>query len=158
MSIGNNGGRPTDYTQEKAHIICSRLIDGESLRKICKADDMPNKCTVFVWLRDNKEFQDQYACARREQADGIFDDMLDIADDSANDYMTGEDGHERVNQEAIQRARLRIDARKWVLGKMQPKKYGEKIDIGLSGAVTHKNIEVVLKEDIKDDDIGFIDS
>ncbi len=32
-----------------------------------------------------------------------------------------------VDHEHIQRSRLRVDARKWLMSKMAPKKYGEKL-------------------------------
>lgn len=125
-------GRPSDFRQEIADIICERLADGESLRTICDADDMPNRATVFRWLARHKEFSDQYARAKEEQADSIFDEVLDIADNSRNDWMEkrGEDDAGWVlNGDHIQRARLRIDARKWMAGKLRPKKYGEKLEI-----------------------------
>lgn len=125
-------GRPSDFRQEIADIICERLADGESLRTICDADDMPNRATVFRWLAKHKEFSDQYARAKEEQADSIFDEVLDIADNSRNDWMEkrGEDDAGWVlNGDHIQRARLRIDARKWMAGKLRPKKYGEKLEI-----------------------------
>ncbi len=129
-------GVPSTFTQEVADEICALLVSGDSLRKICRMDGMPAKATIFTWLNNNKEFQDQYTCARAKQADAIFDEMLDIADDSENDYIDLGDGREVVNQEAIQRARLRIDTRKWVLGKMKPKKYGDKIDIDMKAEIT----------------------
>lgn len=92
---------------------------------------MPNKSTVFRWLAADEAFRDQYARAREAQADALFDDILDIADDGTNDYMTktNADGseYEALNAEHIQRSRLRVDARKWMAGKLLPKKYGEKI-------------------------------
>src|SRR3546814_11281656 len=83
--------------------------------------------TVFRWLRDeaHEEFRQQYARARDNQADTLADEILDIADDGSNDYV-GED--EKYNGDAVARSRLRVDARKWLAGKLAPKKYGEKID------------------------------
>lgn len=122
--------RPSDYTQELADEICSQLSDGISLRTVCLADDMPNKSTVFRWLRTNEEFRDQYEIAKAECADAYADEIIDIADDGSNDYMTrkNSDGseYEVVNSEHIQRSRLRVDARKWVASKLKPKKYGDK--------------------------------
>lgn len=115
-------GRPSAYTQEIADHICEKLSDGESLRKICLAEDMPSKSAVFRWLLDRPDFRDQYARAREAQADAIADEILDIADDGTNDYM-GED--EKYNGDAVQRSRLRVDARKWFAGKLAPKKYGD---------------------------------
>lgn len=115
-------GRPSDFTQEIADVICEKLADGESLRKICLGEDMPSKSAVFRWLLDRPDFRDQYARAREAQADAIADEILDIADDGSNDFM-GED--EKYNGDAVQRSRLRVDARKWFAGKLAPKKYGD---------------------------------
>lgn len=123
-------GRPTDFSQDLADQLCERLADGESLRSICDAEDMPNKATVFRWLAKFPEFSDQYARARETQADSLFDEILSIADDGHNDWMLrkyGEDERWVENGEALRRSQLRVDARKWMAGKLRPKKYGEKI-------------------------------
>lgn len=123
-------GRPSDFTQETADIICERLGDGESLRSICDTEGMPNKATVFRWLVANEPFRDQYARARETQADSLFDEILAIADDGHNDWMKrnhGEDERWVENGESLRRSQLRVDARKWMAGKLRPKKYGERI-------------------------------
>jgi len=117
-------GRPTDYSEELADCICEMLMDGISLRDICKRDDMPNRATVFRWLRKYEDFSDQYARARIEMADAIFDEVLAIADDCSQDR----DVKGQFNHEHVQRSKLRIDARKWMAGKLRPKVYGEKLD------------------------------
>ena len=98
---------------------------------------MPAASTVFKWLVDNRAFSEQYARAREAQADSLFDEMLEIADDARNDWMERrgeEDAGWVANGEHIQRSRLRLDARKWMAGKLRPKKYGEKITQELTGA------------------------
>lgn len=122
-------GRPTDFSQELADRLCERLADGESLRSICEEDEMPNKATVFRWLAKFPDFSDQYARARETQADSLFDEILAIADDGRNDWMKrhGDDERWVENGEALRRSQLRVDARKWMAGKLRPKKYGEKI-------------------------------
>lgn len=104
-------GRPSTFTQALADTICDRLAEGESLRSICKADDMPTKGVVFRWLANNQAFSDQYAKARESQADALFDEIIDIADNGEED---------------ARRSALRIDARKWVAGKLRPKVYSDK--------------------------------
>lgn len=124
------GGRVSEFTQETADEICQRIADGESLRSICAGDAMPATSTVFKWLNEQPVFSEQYARAREAQADTLFDEMLDIADDARNDWMErrGEDDAGWVaNGEHIQRSKLRLDARKWMAGKLQPKKYGERV-------------------------------
>lgn len=125
--------RPSIFTQELADQICERLADGESLRKICLGDDMPAKSSVFKWLGENKEFSDQYARAREAQADTLFDEIIDIADDGANDTYIDESGNTRTDQDVIARSRLRVDARKWAASKLKPKTYGEKVETTLRG-------------------------
>lgn len=129
-------GQPTKYNPELTERICERLSDGQSLREICKSEGMPSRATVLRWLRVHDEFRDQYAQAREVQADTIVDEILEIADDARNDWMErqGDDGAGvQVNSEHIQRARLRIDARKWVAAKLRPKKYGDRVQTEVSG-------------------------
>lgn len=111
-------GRPSDYSQELADNICAQLAEGISLRTICNADDMPDKSSVFRWLRIHDEFLDQYARAKENSADALLEDMLHIADDT---------------NEEVQRSRLRVDVRKWAASKLKPKKYGDKVSQEISG-------------------------
>jgi hypothetical protein len=132
-------GRPTDYTKELVDEICSRLAMGESMRTVCKDDKMPALTTVFRWLREKPEFKSQYDLAKRESADAMSEEILDIADNGVNDWMEthyGKDGDEvgwRLNGEALGRSRLRVDTRKWYMSKIMPKKYGDKVDVTTNG-------------------------
>lgn len=118
--------RPTIYTDELAHSICARIASGESMRSICKDDDMPVMSTVMLWLIDGKHtlLSEQYAKARQIQAETLADEIFDIADDGSNDWMKINRGDEegyRVNGEAVARSRLRVDTRKWYLSKVLPR-------------------------------------
>ncbi|MBY5821474.1 terminase small subunit protein [Rhizobium leguminosarum] len=129
------------YTEEMADKICERIANGESLKAICEDDDMPAKATVFKWLGAYPEFVDKYARAREVQADALFDEILSIADDGRNDWMEKKslDGGNmgwQENGEALRRSQLRIDARKWMAGKLRPKKYSDKLQI--DGSMTHE--------------------
>jgi hypothetical protein len=114
---------PEGYGQETADTICERLADGESLRAICRDDDMPNKATVFRWLARNADFSDQYARARETQADSLFDDMLEIAD--GHGERVDEDGKTLLATD-VQRDRLAVETRKWMAGKLKGK-YSDKV-------------------------------
>ena len=125
---GKKIGRPSSYNKQIGLVICNRIADGESLRKICSFDGMPSKTSVLRWLADeaNKEFRTQYAHAREMQADSLFDEMIDIADEIQDDTYIDSNGNERTSNEVVQRSRLRIDTRKWIAGKLRPKVYGDK--------------------------------
>lgn len=129
-------GRPSGYSQEIADVICQRIADGESLRAICRDENMPAMSSVFRWLADdaNSGFREQYAHAREVQAESMAEEILEIADDGTSDTYKDDNGNERTDQEVIGRSRLRVDARKWLLSKMLPKKYGDRIQQEVSGA------------------------
>ncbi len=77
-------GRPSLYTEALVAKICRRLAEGETLRAICRDEAMPDKATVLRWLGDKTkaDFRDQCAHAREMQADALFDEALEIADDA----------------------------------------------------------------------------
>ena len=110
MTTGKQG-RPTTYSDRIAAEICGQISEGSSLRSICKVAEMPSCSTVFPWLSKHPEFSEQYARAREEQADAIADECLDIAETEPD----------------VQRARLKIDVRKWFASKMKPRRYGDRI-------------------------------
>lgn len=139
----NKGGRPSDYTDELAELICLRLAEGESLRSVCRDDGMPSKQAVLRWLARNDQFRAQYVRAKEEGAEAIAEEMFDIADDGTNDWMEkldkdGEAIGYQLNGEHVQRSKLRIDTRKWYLSKILPKKYGDRIQHDQS--ITVKNL------------------
>ncbi len=138
------GGRPTDYSTDLANEICARIAEGESLRSICRCEGMPNIRSVMRWLAAHPEFSQQYARAREEQADKIFDELLEIADDGRNDWIEKEQGSV-VDHEHVSRSKLRIDTRKWMLARMAPKKYGDATNIKLSGD-SENPLNVLLSE------------
>ncbi len=128
-------GRPSIYSDDVARAICARVADGESLNTICADDDMPHRATVFRWLADERHqyFRDLYAEAKRTMADAMAEDILDIADNGTNDYKTGPDGRKVLDFDHIQRSRLRVDTRKWLMAKLMPRKYGDRQALEHSG-------------------------
>jgi len=125
--------RPSIYSQELAIEICQQIAEGKSLRKICEAEEMPNASTVHAWVLTNEEFSKHYARAREMQAEHYLDEIIEIADDSLHDTLIDEDGNERTISDVIQRSRLRVDTRKWVMSKLAPKKYSDKVQQEVSG-------------------------
>lgn len=111
------------FTKAIAKKICDRIAAGESLRSVCEDSAMPSKSTVLSWVNGtvkvaaNAGFPDQYERARKAQADAFADEIVHIADTEVDP----------------QKARVRIDARRWVAGKQRPKKYGDKVNMEHTG-------------------------
>lgn len=119
------GGRPSTYTEEMGNLICDKLTEGMSLRKLCMLDEFPTASTVYVWLDRFPEFAEKYARAREAATEDMLEEILQIADDDKID----------PNDK-----RVRIDTRKWAMGKLKPKKYGDKqvVDVGNKDGETLK--------------------
>lgn len=129
-------GRPSDYSSKTANEICARIAEGESLRSVCRDEGMPDKRTVLRWLDAHAEFRPQYARAMEARADYWADEIVTISDDSSQDVLVDpESGNERINSEFVARARLRVDTRKWLMARMAPKKYGDKITTEHTGEI-----------------------
>ena len=115
-------GAPSKFNWTIAEKICKGIEDKKSLASICRPDDMPSTQTVTDWLSKGEKhakdypeyatFLEDYTHARAIQADGFVEEVIEIADDCPVDAIH------------IQLAKLKIDTRKWVAGKMRPKKYG----------------------------------
>lgn len=122
-------GRPTIYSQELADEICRQIATSSiSLRTLCAKEGMPDVSTILRWRNTNKEFCEQYARAKEEQADFMAEEMLEIADDGSNDTLMTEKG-EIENKEWTNRSKLRVETRKWLASKLKPKKYSEKLQV-----------------------------
>jgi len=134
-------GRPTIYSDELADEICLRMSHGRSLNDICKDSDMPDRSNVYVWLRKYDDFQDKYREATGQRADCHFDEMLSIADDVMPE--TAE----------VAKAKLQIDTRKWILSRMNPRKYGDNIqeDDGNNDNVQPVQVTVNVRDARKPD-------
>lgn len=140
------------YSEEDIERIFSEVLEyieeGKSLRSILLSNDMPSSRTFYSWLDADKEKVKRYARATEIRAEAIFEDMLEIADDGTNDFMTITKGDLEYNvedKEVTNRSRLRLDTRKWMLSKMQPKKYGDKLDVTSDGDALQAPKKLVIK-------------
>jgi hypothetical protein len=138
-------GRPSEFTLDIAAQICAGIESGLSLVKVCEAEDMPHRSTIYDWLArqepEFKAFADKYARAVEARAEKLAEEIITIADDDKGDYgykeasdKDGEGAKPCILPDNIQRAKLRVDARKWIACKLFPKKYGDKVQAEHTGA------------------------
>jgi hypothetical protein len=101
------------YTRELADEICRRISEGESLRAICRDPAFPTEGSVRAWSREDRDgFATRFRIARDLQLDCWSDLIVDLAD--------------RQDLDPRDRA-IRIDTRKWLMSKLAPKRYGERL-------------------------------
>jgi hypothetical protein len=127
---GRPVGRPSDYDDTVAEVICDLITDGLSLRTICEREDMPHRITVLRWLDKHGDFATKYARAREAQADAMDERILAVADASTNETANAD--------------RVKIAAYQWRAARLKPKVYGDKLDLTAQTQVTHVVDEVDL--------------
>lgn len=119
---------PPDKKKEVISAILALVDNGKSLRQACKEVNFDRK-TFEGWVDADEELAAQYARARENRADKLFEEILYIADTPQIGTIetVKEWGVEVKTADMIEHRRLQVDARKWMLGKMAPKKYGERM-------------------------------
>ena len=107
--------------------VCKILSEGNSLVSVFRDNDLGIKKSKFYQLlNEHEDFVDKYARACEDRSDLLFEEILDIADENEADAYI-DNGEAKIDGNTVQRSRLKIESRKWMLGKMNPKKYGERI-------------------------------
>lgn len=114
------------FDQAIADFICDEIVEtGNSLRQIFRdhknnpdSPQLPGWTTFFKWLDENESFANQYARACNERVEAFREDIKDIADEAVGQDAAG-----------VQAAKLRIETRKWLMGKANPKKYGDRVQV-----------------------------
>lgn len=146
--------RPVKWTPEKiaeykAKALHDIAIKGLSLRKFTEKEDSPSMPVILEWLSKDKEFSMQYARACEARAEKIADEILNICDSTEDDIIYDENNNLITNHNVIQRDRLRVDTRKWLLSKLFPKKYGDKIDVTTDGDKINNISQLVMPDFMK---------
>lgn len=131
-----------EFTEEIFTDICERMANGEGLRKICGDRDMPSRSTFLKWVENDTGRQSKYQKAREALMDWYSEEILAIAWDDSNDTIKREGKADLCNHEWIARSRLKVDTLKFLMAKLHPKRYGDK----LPETVEAKSHEAALRE------------
>lgn len=119
----------TPYDPVIGERICDKLAAGQSLTAVAKLPGFPSSMTVHRWRKANPDFSARVKAARLAGCFLLADLILDIADDTSRDFTIGGDGRKRFNPEAVQRDKVRVDARKWLLERMLPAVFGKRVAV-----------------------------
>jgi hypothetical protein len=98
--------------------LCEELASGRSLKKICDDPGMPTRQAVTLWVASDRDLAEQYFIARRAGGLVWADDVIDMSDESRS--ASGD-------MALMQSFRLSVDSRKWLLSKLHPDQYGDRI-------------------------------
>lgn len=116
--------------QRRIEAVIPLLMDGKSLRAACREVEIAPS-TVLDRVKTIPEYGEQYTRAREIGYKLLADELLEISDEKeVQARHDGEDVRLDLSPTAIARNRLRVDTRKWMLSKMLPKIYGDKVTVG----------------------------
>ena len=124
-------GRPKLTPELEAELL-ELLASGKTLLQVCEDDRFPVESVIRRKALEDADFGAKYTRAREIGYLRMADELLEIADDGRNDWMTikrGDTEIDVVNKEAVERSKLRFQARQWLLSKALPKLYGDKLDL-----------------------------
>jgi hypothetical protein len=126
-------GRKLSEMEPLADAICEGLAKGRSLKSVCSAPGMPALRSIFQWLREDSAFRDAYDRAREQQARAFADELSELADQASG-----------LDAAGVNAMRLRVDTRKWIVSKMLPKEYGDRVDVLHAGGISVSAVSKAL--------------
>jgi hypothetical protein len=107
-----------DWTQQLEMSVLAAIEDGKTLRDTANANNM-SASAIIRHVQDSEDFAKQYARAKQIQVESFADEIINLSDSA--------------DRETYNVARLQVDTRKWLLSKLIPKKYGDKVEQFISG-------------------------
>jgi hypothetical protein len=118
--------------------ILDEITEGRALTNILKDPGMFSPNIFFKYLVDNPDKQKLYARACEVRHELLFDRMLNIAEtpEEGDETTLDHNGIKIVTKDMLGHRRLKIDTIKWQLGKLNPKKFGDKLDLTSESKIT----------------------
>lgn len=121
--------------------IIEQMVEGKSLREICAQDGYPSMYAFLRLVAADPEVETVYRAAAELRADGLFEKMMAVASTPMQGEKTktteSDDGvkTETTTGDMVEHRKLQVDTLKWALARMNPKKYGDKVDMTHGGKV-----------------------
>ena len=120
------------FNEKQFEAICRRVSNGETLAAVCRDRGMPVRSTVQWWVVSDTPAGTaaRYARAREAQAEAWADQIIELADlcrEGVKITKKGDGKVEQVTGDMVERARLQVDSRKWLMARLHPRAYGERV-------------------------------
>ena len=113
-------------SQDRADLakkVLEGMHGGRSCFKACQAAGVPHS-TFIGWVNVDPELADRYTRAREDLIERMAQEVLELSD---VDVGLQPDG--KKDWAAVQKHKLQVDTRKWLLSKLAPKKFGDKLEL-----------------------------
>ena len=134
------------YTIEEKRKVFKYILEeiesGRAVRNVLTDSNTPSSSTFFKWIDNDKDLAKQYARACEVRGDAKFESIEnDYNEEPQRDPETG-----KIDTGWVQLQRLKIDTKKWEASKLNPKKYGDRVqNINLNTEVEYKDVPEWLR-------------
>ena len=109
-----------------ADVVLNHMVSGVSMRQSCINAGI-GAATFIDWVNADPALAERYARAREGLLDAMVDQILTLADEPVPKLDNG-----ATDPGLVRQRQLQIDARRWVLSKLAPNKYGDRLDVQVS--------------------------
>ena len=127
-----------DY-QKVWQYILDQIANGRTLTSIVAEPDMPSYAWCTLQLRNDPQLKERYAEAVDSRVEFMQDQFVNLADSQMPEGLDG-----TAQSAWVQQLKLKLWARTWVMSKLKPRKYGERLDVSVTN--THISITQALKD------------
>jgi hypothetical protein len=133
--MGAPKGSGSKYTEELADRICDLVSNGVNLRKVCRMDGMPSWRTVYDWVVAHPDFAARLARAREMGFDALAEEALEISNTPmmGQKQVMGDKSTFTTVEDMLGHRKLQIETRLKLLAVWDPKRYGNKVQLGGDG-------------------------
>jgi hypothetical protein len=125
------------WTDELEDAICAAIaVTPKGLEEVCEENGFPNARSIYRHLVSSEQFSQKYARGREHQLQLLADQLVPLADKDRicqKRTIKADGSEEVVILDQVERTKLQIETRKWLLGKLAPKKYGDKLQQQITG-------------------------
>lgn len=119
--------------------IFGRIAGGESVRSICSTPDMPTVQTVLKWIDEDGDLKTRYTTALHTRAFVFAEEIMLIADEVPPRTSGG-----GMDSAFVTWQKSRVNARQWVVSRLLPKIYGDRVDLTHKGDAENPLLAVLM--------------
>ena len=118
---------PTKAKSQDREDLAKKVLEGMhgglSCFKSCQAAGVPHS-TFIGWVNVDPDLADRYTRAREDLIERMAQEVLELSDVDVGMQPDG-----KKDWAAVQKHKLQVDTRKWLLSKLAPKKFGDKLEL-----------------------------
>lgn len=131
------------FSRATADRLLAEIEDGASLRAACEAVALPRR-TIRSWIERRPAFAAAFRAASALRLETVADEIIDLAAQAQAIAAGAEDKKANAMVNAL---RVEIDSKKWLLSKLMPERFGDRLTMNSDDPIGDLTLEQRLKLD-----------